>query len=308
MPLKPTDHSKSLVYKFTKDGKDLYVGSTTSFTKRKSQHKKDCNNPNSKNYNTPVYVYIRSNGGWDSVVMVLVQLYPECKSSIERKKYERQHYDLLMPQLNACRPIRYDGESYNRRLDVIAHTTAKNITIYFETKSVIYEIFDNSFNDESTDFTKKTFINETFDGPNIFVNKIFGLYLSFKIFDILRITKNDIEDMFDDSMEIIKKTEWSFEKSKYLEPILKLVQTLPIQNTFKAICAFKNNRTNLCKNEYRNHSNILNFAFKSIGLKVQLNRQDPKRLCDRIVQIIRTDSMGDNAYDDLFCQKVVDYK
>ena len=105
MPLKPIDHTKSLVYKFSKDGTDLYVGSTTSFTQRKSKHKSECNNPKSNAYNKPFYVYIRENGGWDAgFVMVLVQLYPECKSTIELRMYERQHYDILMPQLNACRP------------------------------------------------------------------------------------------------------------------------------------------------------------------------------------------------------------
>jgi hypothetical protein len=42
--------------------------------------------------------------------MVLVQAYPECKSSIERKMYERQHFDLLMPQLNVYRPCLYEDE------------------------------------------------------------------------------------------------------------------------------------------------------------------------------------------------------
>ena len=105
MPRKPIDHTKSLVYKFCKDGNDLYVGSTTSFTQRKSKHKSDCNNPSSQDYNKALYVFIRENGGWDSgYVMVLVQLYPECKSTIELRMYERQHYDIIMPQLNVIRP------------------------------------------------------------------------------------------------------------------------------------------------------------------------------------------------------------
>lgn len=119
MPRKPIDHSKSLVYKFSKDGNDLYVGSTTSFTKRKSTHKRNCNNPKNKEYNKPFYVYIRANGGWDSgFVMVLVQLYPECKSTIELRMYERQHYDILIPQLNAKRPCLYEGEKKELKKDI----------------------------------------------------------------------------------------------------------------------------------------------------------------------------------------------
>lgn len=116
MPLKPIDHTKSLVYKFSKDGNDLYVGSTTSFTKRKSRHKSDCNNPKSPAYNYPVYVYIRANGGWSTIEMVLVQLYPECLSTIELKMYERQHYDILNPQLNRNRPFLYEDERPHRAL------------------------------------------------------------------------------------------------------------------------------------------------------------------------------------------------
>ena len=150
----------------------------------------------------------------------------------------------------------------------------------------------------------------TINEPIQFINKIFGLYLSFKIFDILTITKEDIEIIYYNN---INRPKWSFEKSKYLEQILKLVQTLQIQNTFSAICAFKHNRTNICKNEYKNQNNLLNLAFKSIGLKVQLNRQDQRRPADRLVQITadssesfriqnsreRTNTMCDNEYDDL---------
>jgi hypothetical protein len=198
-----------------------------------------------------------------------------------------------------------DDQSYR------AYTTARNINLYFEYKSVIFEIFEHSMQDKSIDFMQKTFVCKTINEPIQFINKIFGLYLSFKIFDILTITKEDIEVIYYNN---INRPKWSFEKSKYLEPILKLVQTLPIQNTFSAICAFKHNRTNICKNEYKNQTNVLNFAFKSIGLKVQLNRQDQRRPSDRLVQItadssesfriqkdrIRTDTMCDNEYDDKF--------
>ena len=59
----------SVIYKLCcKDSaiKEVYVGSTTNFRKRKNQHKECCTNVNSKKYGYPVYLYIRDNGvGFD---------------------------------------------------------------------------------------------------------------------------------------------------------------------------------------------------------------------------------------------------
>ena len=47
-----------------------YVGSTADFNKRRSTHKSDCNNENSKKYNLKIYKTIRENGGWDNFKMI----------------------------------------------------------------------------------------------------------------------------------------------------------------------------------------------------------------------------------------------
>jgi len=44
----------------------FYIGSTEDMPKREGDHKTACNNPNDKNYNIPVYKYIRENGGWNA--------------------------------------------------------------------------------------------------------------------------------------------------------------------------------------------------------------------------------------------------
>ena len=46
--------------------KECYVGSTSNFAIRKSNHKSVCNNANSKDHNLKVYRYIRSNGGFSN--------------------------------------------------------------------------------------------------------------------------------------------------------------------------------------------------------------------------------------------------
>lgn len=76
MPKKEIDYSKTVMYKIVcKDlsVKDCYVGSTTGFTIRKTQHKWSSKN-NKKMLK--VYICIRDNGMWDNWEMILIEKYP----------------------------------------------------------------------------------------------------------------------------------------------------------------------------------------------------------------------------------------
>jgi hypothetical protein len=60
MPKKPIDYSKTIIYKLVCNDlsiTDVYVGSTTSFVKRKYLHKSLCNNENSKCYIKKIHNY-----------------------------------------------------------------------------------------------------------------------------------------------------------------------------------------------------------------------------------------------------------
>ena len=72
------DYSKCVIYKIQHQSKDelLYVGSTTHFGNRKTQHKSKCHNPNDKQYKQRLYQTIRDNGGWDEFNMVIVKEFP----------------------------------------------------------------------------------------------------------------------------------------------------------------------------------------------------------------------------------------
>ena len=66
MPKNIIDYTKTIIYKICcKDPlvKDIYVGSTTNFIKRKNNHKTRCFNNNSKDYNMYVYEFIRNSVG-----------------------------------------------------------------------------------------------------------------------------------------------------------------------------------------------------------------------------------------------------
>jgi len=117
MAVKKIDYSKTIIYKIVCKNPDInqvYIGNTTNFRKRKSQHKSTCNNSNSKGYNISLYKFIRENNGWNNFDMIEIEKFP-CTDGNESRARERYYFDLLNATLNLCRPlvtkdelIRYD--------------------------------------------------------------------------------------------------------------------------------------------------------------------------------------------------------
>ena len=76
MPKKAIDYSNAIIYQICcKDlsVKDVYVGSTTNLAQRRSRHKSNCTNENSRGYTYPVYRFIREHGGFDNWEVIKVQ-------------------------------------------------------------------------------------------------------------------------------------------------------------------------------------------------------------------------------------------
>jgi len=97
------DYSKSMIYKLcckNPEIKEIYVGSTTNLIKRKYNHKSDCYNVNSNNYNLYKYQFIRENGGFKNWDMVLIENY-DCENKQELHKRERYYIELLNATLNS---------------------------------------------------------------------------------------------------------------------------------------------------------------------------------------------------------------
>jgi hypothetical protein len=119
MPLKAIDYSKTIIYKIVcKDLSitDVYVGHTTGFKDRKSQHKINCYNENNQAYNFKVYKYIRDNGNWENFDMIQIEEYP-CNNVREAQSRERYWYELLNANLNMNIPFRSDEDikEYNKK-------------------------------------------------------------------------------------------------------------------------------------------------------------------------------------------------
>jgi len=112
MPQLPMNYKNSVIYKLCcKDVSitDCYVGSSTSFNKRKSQHKCACNNEQNKRHHLNVYQFIIDNGGWQNWDMIVVEDFP-CESKNELHTRERYWLETLHATLNRSVPTRSKKE------------------------------------------------------------------------------------------------------------------------------------------------------------------------------------------------------
>lgn len=110
MPRANIDYSNTIIYKiYCKDSNvtDIYVGHTTNFRQRKSQHKLACNKLDNS---YKIYDVINQNGGWDNWDMVELAKY-NCKDATEARIKEQHHYELLNASLN-CYPPYVDKLKY----------------------------------------------------------------------------------------------------------------------------------------------------------------------------------------------------
>ena len=112
------DYSKCCVYKLCcKDAtiESIYIGSTTNITKRKSDHKTRCSNPNDSAYNQYKYEFIRDHGGWQNWDLIVLEQF-SCHSKMEQHKIERDYVEKLKPTLNRNIPANYQtGDVYNKK-------------------------------------------------------------------------------------------------------------------------------------------------------------------------------------------------
>ena len=106
MPKQIIDYSKNIIYKLVCNDlnvKDIYVGHTTNFIKRKQKHKSVCYNQNDTKHNLKVYKMIRDNGNWNNWSMIEIEKYP-CNDKNEACARERYWYELLNANMNTYCP------------------------------------------------------------------------------------------------------------------------------------------------------------------------------------------------------------
>jgi hypothetical protein len=134
----PLNYQNSVVYKICcKDPeiKDIYVGSTTNFKRRMSGHKTNCNNEKSKEYNYPVYRFIRDTGGFDNWSVVKIRDVC-CKDKYDLVAEERKEFEKLGATLNNNYPVRSKKEYIEENKEEIRR---KKKEYYEENKEEILE-------------------------------------------------------------------------------------------------------------------------------------------------------------------------
>ena len=101
MPKTPMDYTECCIYKIEHiDNESLvYVGHTTNFDKRKTQHKYSCKNEKDKKHNLKIYKIIRETGGWEMFKMIEVEKYP-CNDRREAERRENEVMKELKSSMN----------------------------------------------------------------------------------------------------------------------------------------------------------------------------------------------------------------
>ena len=119
------DYSKCVIYKLESlDGLHLYVGSTCNLASRRSEHKSNCLNPNSKDHMGSLYKQIREHGGWEAFRMFPIQEFP-CDSKLKACIEEERLRTELKANMNSKRANTPREVAAQRRLTQQANRVAK---------------------------------------------------------------------------------------------------------------------------------------------------------------------------------------
>ena len=118
--MKTINYQNTVIYKIVCNDlniKDIYVGHTTDFIRRKSQHKRNCDCKSK--CNMKVYEMINKNGKWDNWSMIEIEKYP-CNDGNEARSRERYYYELLNANLNMLTPIQSNEEilEYHKKYNI----------------------------------------------------------------------------------------------------------------------------------------------------------------------------------------------
>jgi hypothetical protein len=141
MPRTDIDYSKTIIYKIVCNDlnvKDVYVGNTTDFTRRKNEHKNRCKD---QKQNTVKYETIRKNGGWNNWLMIEIEKYP-CLDGNEARSRERYWIEFIEKStMNMILPIRNEEEVKLIRHEYYEknkeHLQEKNKKYYIDNKDLI---------------------------------------------------------------------------------------------------------------------------------------------------------------------------
>ena len=127
--------------------KDTYIGSCDDMHKRHICHKNKCNNSKTKQYNTPVYKFIREHGGIDNWDMELIEEC-ECRDTRHLETVEQFYIDVeggIEFLLNE-----QDAIQDNEKNKIIKHESSINCARrHIDNKDFYCECCDHAFRNNS---------------------------------------------------------------------------------------------------------------------------------------------------------------
>jgi len=120
----------------------VYVGSCKNYNERFRIHKRDCFNPNGKNYNSKKYKIIREIG-WDNFVFEVILVMSDDTTDEELLKMEQKYIDKFEAKksLNTNEAIGFDMVEYHKGYYIknIDKIKVKNKNWYEENKEKLIE-------------------------------------------------------------------------------------------------------------------------------------------------------------------------
>jgi len=105
---------RSIIDIYDEEDGEHYIGSTRHFKNRCGGHKGTCNNPNSKDYNIPVYQHIRLNGGFDEWEFSVIEKHDNLTKK-DAFIHESWLQELYGSKLNSYRAIATQEETEETR-------------------------------------------------------------------------------------------------------------------------------------------------------------------------------------------------
>ena len=169
MPITPIDYQKTIIYKIVctdLNVKDIYIGSTTDFKRRKYQHKFICESVNHYKSGSKKYVTIRNNGGWKNWEMIEIEKYP-CNDNNEARARERHWYEQFEKSitLNTYCPFQSEEERKEVMKNYMKNNNKKYTENNKETKREYDKIYREANKDKLKD-KKKEYIKANKDKIN----------------------------------------------------------------------------------------------------------------------------------------------
>lgn len=151
MPKKEINYKCTIIYKLVCNDiniKDIYVGHTTDFIRRKAEHKQRC--IKKKYPEISAYSFMRDNGGWDNWDMILVEKYP-CNDILEARARERYWIEELNASLNRYVPSRTRNQYIEENKDIIKENQKK----YYENNKEKYKVYYEKSKEKNKDLIKE---------------------------------------------------------------------------------------------------------------------------------------------------------